>query len=256
MLVRVRLFAVLRERAGRDALDLDLDEGATVGDALAALGRHDALDAPLERMGVVMAVNRDYADAARRLHEGDEVALIPPVSGGATGADVHARVTEAPLCMERLARRVGRPGAGAIVTFQGTTRDVDHLDYEAYPEMARERIEAILTECVARHGLQAAAAEHRVGAVPLGEASVVVVVSAAHRAEAFAGAREAIDAIKAQAPIWKREVRGAEARWVEGTVPGTDGTVPGTDGTGPRAAGTVPRAAGTVPDSRPQAQRP
>ena len=86
--------------------------------------------------------------------------------------------------------------------------------------MATERIEAILTEVVAAHGLEAAAAEHRVGAVPLGEPSVIVAVSAAHRGEAFAGAREAIDRIKAEAPIWKREIDGEEARWVEGTKPG------------------------------------
>ncbi len=85
--------------------------------------------------------------------------------------------------------------------------------------MAGERIEAILGECVSAHGLEAAAAEHRVGSVPLGEPSVIVAVSAAHRGEAFAGAREAIDRIKAEAPIWKREVEGGEGRWVEGTRP-------------------------------------
>ena len=147
------------------------------------------------------------------------MALIPPVSGGA--GEVHARVTDGTLSVERLAALVGRAGAGAIVTFQGTTRDVDRLEYEAYREMAEERIAAILRGCVQRHGLQAAAAEHRVGAVPLGETSVVVAVSAAHREEAFAGAREAIDRIKAEAPIWKKEARpGREGDWVQGTLPG------------------------------------
>jgi MoaE-MoaD fusion protein len=221
VLVSVRLFAVLRERAGRDRIELELPEGATVADALGALDAHEKLTGALDRHGVVMAVNRQYAPADARLHEGDEVALIPPVSGG--GADVHARVTDEPLSLEALARRVSRPGAGAIVTFQGTTRDVDRLDYEAYADMAREQIQQILADCVRRHGLQAAAAEHRVGAVVQGEASVVVAVSAAHRAEAFAGAREAIDAIKDRAPIWKREVREAggqeQTRWVQGTTP-------------------------------------
>jgi molybdopterin synthase catalytic subunit len=107
-----------------------------------------------------------------------------------------------------------------VVTFSGTTRDVERLDYEAYGEMAQERIAAILSECVERHGLQAAAAEHRTGAVPRGEASVVVAVSAAHRAEAFAGAREAIDRIKAEAPVWKKEIDGGRGgNWVEGTLP-------------------------------------
>ena len=221
MLVSVRLFAILRERAGRDRIELELADGATVADALGALGAREELAGALDRLRVVMAVNREYAPADHPLREGDEVALIPPVSGGAE--DVHVRVTDEPLSLEALARRVGRPGAGAIVTFQGTTRDVDRLDYEAYADMAREQIEQILRECVSRHGLQAAAAEHRVGVVALGETSVVVAVSAAHRAEAFAGAREAIDAIKARAPIWKREVQDAggeaQARWVEGTSP-------------------------------------
>lgn len=225
MLVHVRLFALLREQAGSDQVDLDLEKGATVGEALIALGEHARLRSTLDRVPVVIAVNRDYAGEDHRLQEGDEVALIPPVSGGS--GEVHARVTDEPLAQESLTRSVGRPGAGAVVTFQGTTRDVDRLEYEAYPQMAQERIEQILRDCVARHGLQAAAAEHRVGPVPLGEASVVVAVSAAHREAAFAGAREAIDAIKAQAPIWKREVvvhdRGEDARWVKGTVPGCGG---------------------------------
>jgi MoaE-MoaD fusion protein len=218
VVISVRLFAILRERAGRDSVALELAEGATVDDALAALGTRDGLGDALDRMPVVMAVNRAYAEGDRTLREGDEVALIPPVSGGA-GA-VHARVTDETLSVERVAALVGRPGAGAIVTFQGTTRDVDRLEYEAYREMAEERIAAILRGCAQRHGLSAAAAEHRVGAVALGETSVVVAVSAAHRDEAFAGAREAIDEIKSQAPIWKREVdeRHGE-RWVPGMRP-------------------------------------
>ena len=221
MVVRVRLFAVLRERAEREWLELSLEEGSTVGDALAALGAQEAFAELIERVPVVMAVNREYADEDVLLRPGDEVALIPPVSGGT--ASIHARVTEEPLSLEAVAGMVGRPQAGAIVTFQGTTRDVSRLDYEAYREMAEERIADILGDCLRRHGLEAAAAEHRVGPVPLGQASVVVAVSAAHREEAFAGAREAIDRIKAQAPIWKREVESAggeeRARWVEGTPP-------------------------------------
>lgn len=217
MTVNVRLFAVLRELAGRESLELDLPDGATVDDAMAALAERPELAGALGRMRVVMAVNRDYAEGGTPLGAGDELALIPPVSGG--GAEVHAVVTGEPLSLEGVSRRVVRDGAGAVVSFQGVTREVDRLDYEAYEDMARERIAAILAECVSRHGLEAAAAEHRVGPVPLGEPSVVVAVSAAHRGEAFAGAREAIDRIKAEAPIWKREVEGGEGRWVEGTSP-------------------------------------
>jgi MoaE-MoaD fusion protein len=138
-------------------------------------------------------------------------------------AVAHARVTDQPLSADELARRVSRPSAGAIVTFQGTTRDVDELEYEAYREMAEERIAAIVREAIERHGLAAAAAEHRVGAVPLGEASVVVAVSGVHRDETFAGAREIIDRIKEEAPIWKKEIEEGEERWVEGTRAGGDG---------------------------------
>jgi molybdopterin converting factor subunit 1 len=220
MRVRVLLFAMLRERAGRDSLDLDLADGATAGDAIAAIAERAGLGDVLDRMPVGIALNREYVRGDAALADGDEVALIPPVSGG---AGIHARVTDAPLELERLARAVRSPAAGAIVTFAGTTRDVSRLEYEAYAEMAEERMRLILSEALERHGLEAAAAEHRVGAVPLGEPSVIIAVSAAHRAEAFAGAREAIDRIKAEAPIWKREVTAADegerTAWVEGAGP-------------------------------------
>jgi molybdenum cofactor biosynthesis protein MoaC/molybdopterin converting factor subunit 1 len=219
-MIQVRLFAMLRERAGRDSLELELPEGATVADALARLEREPGLNELLGRLPVRAARNREYVSEDEPLEPGDELAVIPPVSGG---AGHHASVTGEPLSIERLSATVGRPGAGAIVVFLGTTRDVDRLEYEAYREMAEERIAAILDDCAARHGLEAVAAEHRVGSVPLGEPSVVVAVSAAHRGEAFAAAREAIDRIKAEAPIWKREVEGAgddeRARWVEGAPP-------------------------------------
>jgi molybdopterin synthase catalytic subunit len=211
MNVRVRLFAGLRDRAGADEVELELPEGARVADALERLS-HVA-----GGVRVVMAVNREYADADARLEAGDELALIPPVSGGAAPeAAIHARVTDEPLCAEALVERVRDPRAGAVVAFHGVTREVSHLDYEAYADMARERIAAIVEEAVARHGACRAAVEHRVGRVELSEPSVVVAVSAPHRGEAFAAAREIIDRVKAQAPIWKRE----EGEWVEGTPPG------------------------------------
>jgi molybdopterin synthase catalytic subunit len=210
--VTVRLFAMLRERAGAREVTLELPDGALVRDAIAAL--HGVADG----LPVVMAVNREYAREDDALDPGDELALIPPVSGGAT-AVAHARVTAEPLSLDALVERVRDPRAGAIVTFQGVTRDVERLDYEAYVEMAERRIAQIVAAAIDRHALCAAAAEHRVGAVPLSEPSVAVAVSAPHRGEAFAGARELIDRIKAEAPIWKREVDGGEGRWVEGTRP-------------------------------------
>jgi molybdopterin converting factor subunit 1 len=199
--VSIRLFAGLRERAGRDELELELPDGARVADALAQV-QHLA-----PGVSLVLAVNREYADADVVLQAGDELAVVPPVSGGA--------VLDGPLSLEAVAARVQDPRAGAVVTFSGTTREVAFLDYEAYVEMAAERIDAIVAEVVERHGLCRGAADHRYGRVPLGEASVVVAASAPHRAEAFAGAREIIDRIKAEAPVWKRE----EGAWKEGTVP-------------------------------------
>jgi MoaE-MoaD fusion protein len=223
MEVEVRLFAMLRERAGADTVTVELPEGATVRDAITVIGADRGLGDLFAAMPVVMAVNREYAAEDDALAAGDELALIPPVSGGESTAVAHVRVTDEPLSVEALARRVSRRSAGAIVTFQGTTRDVDELEYEAYREMAEERIAAIVTEAIDRHGLEAAAAEHRLGSVPVGEASVLVAASAAHRAEAFAGAREIIDRIKEEAPIWKKEIEGGEERWVKGTRAGGDG---------------------------------
>ncbi len=205
MQVRIRLFAGLRERAGADEVQVELPDGARVRDALACVK-------PLiHGVPVVMAVNREYADAQAELHAGDELALIPPVSGGS----VHARLINEPVSLDRLLDRVKDPRAGAVVTFLGVTRDVPRLEYEAYAEMAERLMTEILERAIDSHGLCAAAAEHRVGTVPLSETSVAIAVSAPHRHEAFAGAREIIDELKAHAPIWKRE----EGQWVAGTTP-------------------------------------
>ena len=207
---------MLRERAGSDSTELELRDGATVDDAIAALGTI-APGLPLR-----VALNREYVPGNTPISEGDELAAIPPVAGGSSGAGpgvVHVRVTPDAIDVAAITALVGDPGAGAVVTFQGTTREVDRLEYEAYAEMAEPRMAQILADCVERHGLRAAAAEHRIGAVALGEPSVAIAVSAAHRPEAFAGASEAIDRIKAEAPIWKKEVTGGEETWVEGALP-------------------------------------
>jgi MoaE-MoaD fusion protein len=128
-------------------------------------------------------------------------------------------VSAEPLSLDALAARVRDPRAGAVVTFSGVTREVERLEYEAYVEMAEERIRAIASEALETHGLCAVAVEHRVGEVPLSEPSVIVAVSAPHRGEAFAGAREVIDRVKAEAPIWKKEVEGGDERWVRGSSP-------------------------------------
>jgi molybdenum cofactor biosynthesis protein MoaC/molybdopterin converting factor subunit 1 len=243
--IDVRLFAGLREHAGTGRTTLEVPAGATAGAAREALWATLGVEAPGGDEAMVLAVNREYAATDTVLGDGDELALIPPVSGGAgpdagdgpgpdrpaaddgdgPDAPVHADVTATPIDQALLHARVARREAGGIVTFSGMARDVPQLDYEAHEEMARERMAAILGEVLEKHGACAAAAEHRVGEVPWPEPAVVVAVSAPHRGEAFAAAREALDRIKAEAPIWKQEVDGEERAWVAGTLPGAGAAV-------------------------------
>jgi MoaE-MoaD fusion protein len=214
MRVSVRLFAGLRERAGTDRLEVELPDDARVADVLAAMASTPV--GALRDRECVVAVNREYASADEPVRAGDEVALVPPVS---VGAPIHVRVTGEALDLAALAAAVRDPRAGAVVVFEGVTRDVPELDYEAYAEMAQSRIEAIAAEEAERHGLCAVAIEHRTGTVALSDPSVIVAASAPHRGEAFAGARALIDRVKAEAPIWKVEVSEAGRERVEGTLP-------------------------------------
>ncbi len=207
MIVTVRLFAALRERAGTDRLELELPDGARVADALAAV------DGLAEGLPLVLAVNREYAAPDQLLHEADELAVVPPVSGGS--ARVHTAVVAHALSLDALVARVQDERAGAVVTFSGVTRDVAFLDYDGYVEMAESELRRIVEEAVAAHGLCAAAAEHRTGRVAISEASILVAASAPHRPEAFAGARQIIDQVKERLPIWKQE----EGAWKHEHLP-------------------------------------
>ena len=219
MKVSVRLFAGLRERAGAQHVEIELPDGAVVEDLLAAMGQTPV--GALYPGECVVAINREYAGAREPVNAGDEVALVPPVSGG-EGPVRSVRVTGEPLDVAAVSAAVRDPRAGAVVVFEGVTRDVGELDYEAYAEMALEKLRAIGEQEAERHGLCAVALEHRVGTVPLSEPSVLVAASAPHRGEAFGAARELIDRVKAEAPIWKVEVGedGSRTR-VEGTLPPT-----------------------------------
>ena len=205
MTVRVRLFAGLRERAGFDRRDV---EAETVGEVWAALGLGDEPD------GLLYAVNREYAERGRRLEDGDEVALIPPVSGGAF------LLSEEPLSLDRVVGEVRSDEAGAIATFTGTTRShsrgraVTHLDYEAYEGMAERVMTEIAGSLLARYALTGIAIHHRVGRVSIGETSVVIAVSAPHRADALAACRDAIDELKERVPLWKKEVYEGGEEWI------------------------------------------
>ena len=217
--VTVRLFASLREHAGAGTVELELAEGATVADAIAQL-RGGALAGLPENAPFVTAVAREYVKTDHALAQGDELALVPPVSGGDGGPVRLADVVDETIDVEAVRRSVADPATGATVVFMGTTREVPSLEYEAYVDMAREQIAALAARVVEEHGCVAVACVHRVGIVPLGDPSVVVAASAAHRAEAFDGARALLDAVKAQAPIWKKEhYEDGDAAWVEGTLP-------------------------------------
>jgi MoaE-MoaD fusion protein len=213
MRVRVRLFAGLRERAGIARADLDLLDGARavdVWDAL-AIGERPA--------GIAFAVNREYAAEDAALADGDEVALIPPVSGG-SGDLATVTIGAGPLDLGALVERVADPGAGAISTFLGVVRDnargreVEWLEYEAYDDMARAEMARIAEAAVTRHGCLRAAVSHRTGRVQIGEASVAIAVSSAHRAQAMAACKEIIDTLKASVPIWKKERYDGGEEWI------------------------------------------
>ena len=205
MTVVVRLFAGLRERAGWSSREL---EAATVADVWPALGLGDEPD------GLLYAVNREYAGREQELRDGDEVALIPPVSGGAF------RVTEEPLSLDAVVAEVTDERAGGIATFTGTVRrqsrgrEVTHLEYEAYAEMAEDVIGQIAADLLTRYELCAVAIHHRVGRVEIGEASVVIAVSAPHRQAALNACREAIDTLKETVPLWKKEVYEGGEAWI------------------------------------------
>jgi MoaE-MoaD fusion protein len=216
--ISVRLFAGLRERAGADRVEVELPEGASVADLLAAMGTTPVGE--LAPRSCIVALNREYAGEDAVVGESDEVALVPPVSGGDDAGPVRlVEVVDAPLDLAAVSAAVRDPRAGAVVVFEGVTREVAALDYEAYTEMAAEKLRAIGEQEAARHGLCAVALVHRVGRVPRSEPSVIVAASAPHRGEAFAGARALIDRVKAEAPIWKVELSADGARRVEGTLP-------------------------------------
>ncbi|MBI4236649.1 MAG: MoaD family protein [Chloroflexi bacterium] len=219
--IKVRLFAALREAAGSHEVAVDLEEGADVAQLLQRIqARYPALAGRCA--GTVVAVNTEYAGPETRIRPGDDVALIPPVSGGAVAHRATARITTAPLDAAAIAASLRRPANGAVVTFEGIVRDnnlgrrVLYLEYEAYQEMAEKVLREIGERVCASFGLEEIALGHRVGRLEIGETSLVVAVAAPHREEAFAACREAVEQVKSLAPIWKREVWEGGAQWLGG----------------------------------------
>jgi MoaE-MoaD fusion protein len=203
--VTVRLFAGLRERAGWSQREIDAE---TVGDVWPKLDLGDEPD------GLLYAVNREYAPRETTLAEGDTVAVIPPVSGGAF------LLSETKVSLDRVVDEVANGEAGAIATFSGTARrhsrgrTVEYLEYEAYEGMAEEMLAKLAAGLKERYDLHHVAIHHRVGRVEIGEPSVVIAVSAAHRRDALAACRDAIDILKIDVPLWKKEVYEGGEEWI------------------------------------------
>jgi molybdopterin synthase catalytic subunit len=217
MQVTVRLFGSLREATGAKELAVALADGARVEALFALLVRQQPA---FGRLGAKLrvAVNQDVVGMDHALADGDEVAFLPPVSGGAEPK--RCWISDRPLDTGAVVQRVLGPDAGGIVTFVGTVRDasrghaIRHLEYEAYPAMAERELEKICDEASQEWGARVAIA-HRVGHLPIGEIAVVVAAAAKHRAEAFAACRYAIDTLKERVPIWKKEFAEGGEYWVE-----------------------------------------
>lgn len=238
MEVRVRAFAGLREAIGTAVLTVTLPAGTDVAGLLAQLA-HQLPNAKLSSLRFTVAVNRAFASVDRVLADGDEVALIPPVSGGSGRDDVGARhpelvegrpyeITERPISLDDAAARVAAPEYGGIALFAGTVRGVtrpgrpdavqtDYLEYEAYPEMAEASFAQIAAEAQARWSdINAVAVVHRVGRLAVGDVSIAIAVAAAHRGNVFDACHYIIDRIKQVSPIWKKEIGPDGSSWLEG----------------------------------------
>jgi len=219
MHVTVRLFGPIREAAGAKELHVQLDAGASAADLRGLLaGKFPEIAALGPRLRV--SVNRELAAEATPLADGDEVAFLPPVSGGA-GGPARCTLSDGALDPGAVSARVAGPDAGGVVTFVGAVRDrsrghaIEHLEYEAYPEMAVQEMERICDEAARRWPGTRVAIAHRVGHLSIGDLAVVIAAASAHRAEAFDACRFAIDALKQGVPIWKKEVASDGAYWVD-----------------------------------------
>jgi molybdopterin converting factor subunit 1 len=224
--VHVRLFASYREAAGVGHLELDLQPGATAKDAIAEIARRHPLIS--EGRSVVIAKNREYVAADEPLADGDEIALIPPVSGGSDvggrGTEVTTslvRIMSTPLSVDDAIAAASERAWGGIVVFLGTVREssrgkrVTHLEYEAYAEMAEAKMREIAKALEHKYGPCRIVLHHRIGDLAIGEIAVIVVAGAPHRDAAFKAAREAIDELKTVVPIWKKEYAEDGAVWIE-----------------------------------------
>jgi MoaE-MoaD fusion protein len=220
MRVTLRHFALIRETIGRGSDQVEIEPGVTIGALYDRLADEHPRLAPLKR-SVMMMANQEYVAPDYALRDGDEVVFIPPVSGGEPASEGRLfRITEDVLDPRETERAVADPAAGAIVTFTGVVRDngrgktVSALDYEAYAPAAEKMLARVADEIEERWGLKQVAIIHRVGLLPVGEASVVISISSPHREAAFEAALYAIERLKEIVPIWKKEHYEDGAVWI------------------------------------------
>lgn len=218
--VLVRLFASYREAAGVGHIQLELPDGARVRDAVGEIQRLHPLVGG-GKAALLLARDREYVDADAELADGNELALIPPVSGGATGSAARIAIGTRALSVDDVIAAVRHDSFGGVAVFLGTVRDrsrgvrVTHLEYEAYAEMAERRMREIADRLEQEHAPARVAMHHRIGDLGIGEIAVVVAAGAPHRDAAFAAARAAIDELKRDVPIWKKEHGEDGAVWIE-----------------------------------------
>lgn len=220
MRVRVLFFGALKEIAGRAEEDLEIATGATLEDVFRLYAeRHETLQE--RRSSTLFARNREFARGDAVLADGDEVAFLPPVSGGSDDGHVF-RITRERIDARRLAEALQRPEDGAVVVFEGVVRNnsqgraTTYLEYECYEEMARARMEQIGREIAGQFAIGRIGMIHRLGRLEIGEASVAVIATAPHRKPAFDAAFEGINRLKREVPIWKKEHFADGAVWVDG----------------------------------------
>jgi molybdopterin synthase catalytic subunit len=216
MQVIAKLFGAVREAAGAKELSLTLSEGAVARDVWALLlDEHPSIAPFADRLAV--SVNLEIRSLDAELHDGDEIAFLPPVSGGAGSCSL----SQGPIDVGEVIARVSGPGMGGIVSFIGAVRnrargrDIRHLEYESYPEMAEREMDRIAREAAERWPGTRVAIAHRAGHLEIGDIAVVVVAAAPHRGEAFEACRYAIDTLKECVPIWKKEVATDGEYWVD-----------------------------------------
>lgn len=219
--VQVHAFGVLKDALGGEPFAVSLEQGATVADLLASVMRAHP-DAPLR--GIAVGVNAEYAPPTQILHNGDEIGLLPPVSGGSAAAvpEIMVALTREAIDSAALAAGAKRGEDGAVVMFDGIVRNHTrgrrtlHLDYEAYEEMALKQMRTLAEQARAQFGVRQVTLVHRLGRLEIGETSVLIVVASAHRGAAFEACRWIIDTLKKTVPIWKKETFADGAVWADG----------------------------------------